>query len=116
MRPEMPVVRSSSRVVHEPSWFWRTLAFIESPGETDMVWKSTSGYSGYSSHQAASLRWVPPSQSLLTPVWSSSPEEPPAPPIPTQVDSPALGVCLQFSLGTVNCPETAVTGVAEGTT
>jgi hypothetical protein len=53
-------------------------------------------------------------QSLRTPVWRRSPDEP-APPIPTHIDSPASLVCLQFNLGTVNVPATDVTALLDGT-
>src|SRR6266487_3432726 len=104
MTPETPLVRSSTRVVQEPSEFCVTDAWMESPGETDMVAKSVSAFSGNSSHQPTFWRCTPPMHMLRTPVWSRSPEVPPAPPMPTQLDTPAFFVWEQFSLETLNRP------------
>src|SRR5215467_3253784 len=118
MTPETPLVRSSTRVVQELSEFCVTDATIESPAETDRVLKSISGYSGYSSHQPASLCCTPLTHMLRTPVWSRSSGVAPVavPPMPTQLDIPAFFVCEQLSFETVNRPETWVMGLAEGTT
>src|SRR5579884_150435 len=112
----MPVVRSSIRVVQDRSEFCTTVARITFPAETDMSVKSTSGSSGASSHQPTSSCCTPPMQSLRTPVWRRSPADAPPPPIPTHVDTPASAVWLQSNVGIVNCPDTSVTGVVDGTT